>query len=62
VTLGVWTYVWPQGDVVHVFGDVEYVRHLTGEIRDAEPCRYLPVAAFNDFEDFRAWCRNERPR
>lgn len=53
------TYVWPRGEVVYVYGAVEYARRLAGEVTDAQPYRAVPVSRFATFEAFRAWCRIE---
>ena len=53
------TYVWPRGSVVQVFGRVEYVRRLTGELRDAQPAKLIRVSGFDDIESFRAWCSGD---
>lgn len=60
VTVRAQTYVWPRGEVVQVYGLIEYVRRLSGELRDAEPHRSVHVRGFDRFEDFREWCRRER--
>lgn len=51
------TYVWPRGTVVYVYGAVEYVRRMAGEITDAQPHRAVNVTSFTSFEAFREWCR-----
>ena len=57
VTIGEWSYVWPHGTKVHVYGAAEYVRRLAGEVQDASPVRSILVNRFQDYESFREWCR-----
>ncbi|GGJ01555.1 hypothetical protein GCM10011581_43440 [Saccharopolyspora subtropica] len=52
------TYVWPGGEVVQVFGFVEYVRRLAGEVDDARPFAFIPVRGFTTMEEFQTWCRS----
>ncbi len=57
------TYVWPRGEVVYVYGSVEYVRRMSGEVTDARPHRAVTVSRFANYDDFRQWCRAEgQPR
>lgn len=57
------TYVWPRGELVYVYGAVEYVRRIAGEVTDTQPHRAVAVSSFASFEAFQEWCRTEgQPR
>lgn len=61
VTVDGETYMWPRGEIVQVFGFVEYTRRLSGETREAHPYRSIVLScSFEDFDAFRTWCRAER--
>ena len=53
-------YVWPHGREVQVYGGTEYVRRLTGELREAEPLRRIQVGRFPSYEEFQEWCMADR--
>ncbi|MER5394677.1 hypothetical protein [Saccharopolyspora sp. NPDC002686] len=57
--IGLNMYLWPGGKFVLVFGYVEYVRRLSGEIRDAQPFKTCEVGSFASVENFRAWCARD---
>lgn len=52
-------YVWTHGSFVQVFGFVEYVRRLSGELQDAQPFKVVSVRAFRSVKDFESWCKRD---
>ncbi|GAA3352103.1 hypothetical protein GCM10020366_58360 [Saccharopolyspora gregorii] len=52
--------MWPHGNEVQVYGATEYERRLTGELRESDPLRRIPVGRFPDYEAFREWCVADR--
>lgn len=44
---------------MQVYGQQEYIRHLTGELKESQPIKCIKVTGFGCRDDFKEWCINQ---